>query len=156
VSDATREGRASATSARWASVARWKIRSRTAQPGSCVGAHPVGSSTVAAKAVNGRYAVANNSVASMPRFYQRATPDHSVVSRDPVVYRHVPDRLDGAVRERPEGSAGLAPSLTRQAPTPEMDGDVGCHLDPLRQNLHDPVVDLFLLRGRQLEVGRDG
>jgi hypothetical protein len=50
----------------------------------------------------------------------------------------------------------LIEALLVAASTCEMDGDVGCHLDRLRQNPHDPVAYLVLLRGRQLQVGRDG
>src|SRR5580692_2931284 len=38
----------------------------------------------------------------------------------------------------------------------EMDEDVGGYLDSLRQDLHDQAVYQLLLRGRQLQVRRDG
>ncbi|MEU2913050.1 hypothetical protein ACWCQ0_41170 [Streptomyces massasporeus] len=46
--------------------------------------------------------------------------------------------------------------VARGAPTQEMEGDVGGHLDPVREDAHDAADDLLPIRERQDEAGRGG
>jgi hypothetical protein len=84
-----------------------------------------------------------------PHSQPHADPAGSVGERGRRSSRHV--RI--AVRR---GGHLIIEALLLAAPAREMDGDVGGHLDRLRQDLHDLAICLLLLRGRQFEISRDG
>jgi hypothetical protein len=53
-------------------------------------------------------------------------------------------------------AASIIEALLLAAPAREMDGDAGGYFDCRRQDLHELALYLLLLRGRQLEISRDG